>query len=142
MNTDFILLKAQLDALRTYFISLLPRIFDDDEAWLPKFLLWQIERDCLLPYALANMPGSPEREMIDRRRYHLQVLMDVAYIHGHLEERDIIRRIDDDAAVRAHYIYELTDRSEQSMIELIDQLDGLECQKSTESAPPTPSSLC
>lgn len=55
MNTDFILLKAQFDALRSYFTSLLPTIFEhdkekEDKVWLAKFLLWKNERDFLAPF--------------------------------------------------------------------------------------------
>lgn len=54
-----ILLKAQFQALRDYFTSLLPTIFEhdkekDDKVWLAKYLLWKFERELLAPLRIKK----------------------------------------------------------------------------------------
>lgn len=126
MNADLLLMKAQFEALRNYFTSLLPYIFRDVDdkdgmVWYAKFCLWKFEREILLPSSgLAHT--SPETERIDRRRTQLQVLMDVAYIQGRLEEYGITRRIDGPSRCVADKVYEMSDHSEETMIETIDKL--------------------
>lgn len=131
MNTDFILLKAQHDALRTYFQSLLPVIFKNDplqkldgsKTWLAKYLLWRFERENLSPFDYRPGLSSPEKEKISRRRFQLQVLMDVAYIQGHLQGHDIIRRVAPDAVALANSVYSRSDHSEADMCRLIDEMN-------------------
>ncbi len=126
-DIDQILLNAKVDAMRTYFISLLPTIYQhdkekDSKVWLEKYTLWQFERESLAPYEITEKLSSPERERINRRRFQLQVLMDVAYIQGQLEGYDIIRKVDSYAAAQAQQVFEKSDGSEESMIPLIDAL--------------------
>lgn len=127
MNTDFIILKAQVEAMRNYFTSLLPTIFQHDEekdskVWLAKYLLWNAERDILAPYDLAASHKSLDQGKIGRRRFQLQVLMDVAYTQGHLEGYDIPRKVGSDAAAQAQQVFENSDGSEETMLPLIDAL--------------------
>lgn len=56
MNIEFEMLKAQHEALRNYFISLLPYIFrthpdeklGGSKTWLAKYFLWRFEREISL----------------------------------------------------------------------------------------------
>ena len=129
MDIDLELLKAQHEALRTYFFSLLPTIFgkgrqkkiDDSMTWLAKYFIWCFERENLSPLSYTLPPASPDLERIDRRRFQLQVLMDVAYIQGGLEGYDILRRISPHDFALAEHIFHNSDGSEAGMIALIDQ---------------------
>ncbi|MBR1652999.1 MAG: hypothetical protein IJ692_06385 [Alloprevotella sp.] len=127
MNEDFIILKAQFHALRNYFTSLLPTIFRhdkemDSKVWLAKYLLWKFERDNLAPYDLEGSHKSPDQGKIGRRRFQLQVLMDVAYIQGQLEGYGIPRLVGSYDAVQAQRVFENSDGSEETMLPLIDAL--------------------
>lgn len=124
MNTEMILLKAQVQAMRNYFTSLLPLIHKGNESmvWLAKYLMWQFERDVLAPFSYTDNLESLEKEKIDRRRFQLQVLMDVAYIQGQLEEHGITRIISSDAADRALDIYNNSLGCEETMLPLIDKI--------------------
>lgn len=130
MNPDIIISKAQFEALRNYFTSLLPTIFQHDEekdgkVWLAKYIIWKFERDFLAPYDSSEPHNSPERDKISRRRFQLQVLMDVAYIRGQLEGYDITRKVTSYDAAQAMRVLENSDGSEESMLPLIDTLyDG------------------
>lgn len=125
MDIDMILLKAQSDALKTYFLSLLNRIMgnDPDRTWLAKYLLWSLERENLSPFDYISSLDAPAKERISHRRFQLQVLMDVAYIQGHLEAFDISRLISRDAADFADIVYTRSDGAEESMCQVIDELD-------------------
>ena len=127
MKEDFIILKAQFEAMRNYFTSLLPTIFQhdkekDSKVWLAKYLLWKFERDNLAPYDSEGSHKSLEQDKIGRRRFQLQVLMDVAYNQGQLEGYDIPRKVSSDAAAQAQRVFESSDGSEETMIPLIDAL--------------------
>ena len=123
MNTDLIILKSQVQAMHNYFTSLLPVLLKGNKSkvWLAKFLMWQFERELLAPFSYTDKNASLEKEKIDRRRFQLQVLMDVAYIQGHLEEHDITWIISSDAAVRALDIYNSSQGCEETMLPLIDK---------------------
>lgn len=129
MNIEFEMLKAQHEALRTYFISLLPVIFSQDEQqkidgskpWLAKYLLWCFERENLSTLENDTRLSSPEKDVIGRRRFQLQVLMDVAYIRGGLEEYDIQRRISAPDRDLAEAVYRGSDGSEEQMVRMIDK---------------------
>lgn len=110
--------------MRNYFTSLLPIIFkkEKDKVWLAKYLIWNFERELLSPYAYTDKHDSPEKDRIDRRRFQLQVLMDVAYIQGNLEAYGILRKVDSDAAAQALDIYTHSDGSEETMLPLIDKI--------------------
>lgn len=127
MDTDLIMLKAQVEAFRNYFTSLLPTIFQNDKekdskVWLAKYLLWYLERQNLSPYDFSDTLPTPEKDRISRRRHQLQVLMDVAYIQGQLEEYGILRKVDSYAAAQAQQVYEQSDHSEETTLPLIDAL--------------------
>lgn len=128
MDTDMILLKAQFQALRDYFTSLLPTIFEhdkekDDKVWLAKYLLWKFERELLSPFENKEKLSPLEKDKICRRRFQLQVLMDVAYIQGRLEEYDIPRIIDSYAAAQALQVFQQSENgSEELMLPLIDKI--------------------
>lgn len=126
MDTDLIIMKAQFGALRNLLLSILPTFFEHDKnaaekTWLAKFCLWRFERENLVPYSSLANRNSPETEQIDRRRFQLQILMDVAYIRGHLEEYGILHGISRHSADFANRIYESSDGTEASMISLIDK---------------------
>ena len=124
MNADFILLDAKFNAFRNLFVGLLPRIDkgDTDTVWFHKYRLWEFERDLL--FACYDTPlSSPVMKKVDRRRFQLQVLMDVAYIQGHLEQFDIIRLIQPYAVTLANDIFEKSaDGTEETMLPLIDKI--------------------
>lgn len=123
------LLQAKVEAMRSYFFSLLPTIFKDDEqqkidgskVWLAKYFIWRFERENLSPSSCRPGQVSPDLEKIDRRRFQLQVLMDVAYIQGGLEAYDILRRISPHDRQLAEYVYRHSDGSEPVMTGLIDK---------------------
>lgn len=137
MNTELILLKAQTEALRNYFTSLLPVIFhgDDQFVWLAKYLIWDFERQNLAPYDFSNKLPTPEKDKISRRRFQLQVLMDVAYIQGQLQEHGITRIIGSVAAAQAEQVYSHSDHSEETMLPIIDTLWRSEPLGSSQSKP-------
>lgn len=118
------MLKAQNQALRTYFTSLLPVIFhgDDQYVWLAKYLMWDFERQNLAPYDFSDKLDSLEKDKISHRRFQLQVLMDVAYIQGQLQEHGITRLVGSVAAGQAAQVFRLSDHSEETMLPLIDDL--------------------
>lgn len=124
MNTDFILLKAQFNAFRNLFVGLLPRIDkgDTNTVWFHKYRLWEFERELLFSYDRSRL-SSPEIEKLDRRCFQLQVLMDVAYLQGRLEQFEIIRLIQPDSMSLANNVFaHSSDGSEEMMVPLIDKL--------------------
>ena len=127
MDNELIIIKAQFNALRNYFTSLLPTIFQNDrekdsKVWLAKYLLWKFELENLAQYDSEDSHKSPDQDKIGRRRFQLQVLMDVAYIQGRLEGYDIPRKVSSDAAAQAQRVFENSDGSEESMLPQIDAL--------------------
>ena len=123
MDIEFEMLKAQHEALRNYFVSLLPYIYrthpdekrDGSKTWLAKYFLWRFERENLAPLDYTQSLSSLEKAPISHRRFQLQVLMDVAYIQGGLEGYDILRRISRDALVLADTVYSQSNGSETDM---------------------------
>ncbi len=130
MNIEFEMLKAQHEALRDYFVSLLPYIFrthrdekrDGSMTWLAKYYLWRSERGNLSPLDYAQSLSSLEKEKISHRRFQLQVLMDVAYIRGGLEGYDIVRRVSPHDQALADIVYSRSDGSEADMCRVIDEI--------------------
>lgn len=130
MNIEFEMLKAQHEALRSYFFSLLPYIYrthpdekrDGSKTWLAKYFLWRFERENLSPLDYTQSLPAPEKEKISHRRFQLQVLMDVAYIQGGLEGYDIMRRVARDAQALANTVYTQSDGSEADMCRVIDEI--------------------
>ena len=129
MNIELEMLKAQHEALRTYFMSLLPTIFSQDEqqkldgskTWLAKYFLWRFERENLSSLSSKISQSSPGLAKIEHRRFQLQVLMDVAYIQGELEGYDLIRKISRADAELANHVFSDSDGSEAGMIQLIEE---------------------
>ena len=123
MNIEFEMLKAQIDALRVSYLSLIESIHHGDagETWLSKYLLWGFERGNLCSSGYNTPESSPGKDMIDRRRFQLQVLMDVAYIRGGLEGYDIQRRISAPDRELAEAVYRGSDGSEEQMVRMIDK---------------------
>lgn len=127
MDIELLLLKAQLKALRSHYMYFISNHPKKDE-WLNKYLLWTFEREHLpLSYDEAAQPSSPGSDdnaseqyqmMIDRRRYQLQVLCDIACIVGNL---DMDRLIDPESRRIALDVYNRSDGSEEGMIPLIDE---------------------
>lgn len=124
MDTDMILLKAKVEALRDCFTGLLSTVCHGDEQkiWYTKFNLWQFERESLAPFEAEGKIAPHEKDRISRRRFQLQVLMDVAYIQGRLGECDIPRIIDSYAAAQARQVFDRSDGSEETMLPLIDEI--------------------
>lgn len=127
MDNELIIIKAQFNALRNYFTSLLPTIFQNDrekdsKVWLAKYLLWKFELENLAPYDSEDSHKSPAQDTIGRRRFQLQVLMDVAYIQGQLEGYGILRLVGSYDAAQAQRVFENSDGSEESMLPQIDAL--------------------
>lgn len=89
-------------------------------AWLARYLLWRFERENLLSMSCKSQLRAPEKARIDRRCFQLQVLMDVAYIQGALEQQGEIRKISAVDAALANSVYNQSDGSEELMLPLID----------------------
>ena len=94
----------------------------DDKVWLAKYLMWEFERANLLPFDYTDKLSPQQKGRISHRRFQLQVLMDVAYIQGHLEEYGILRRVDSYAASQALQVFSESDKSEDGMLPLIDKI--------------------
>lgn len=127
MDIELLLLKAQLKAIRSHYMYFISNHPKKDE-WLNKYLLWTFEREHLpLSFDEVAQPSSPGsddnaseqyQKMIDRRRYQLQVLCDIACIVGNL---DTDRLIDPESRRIALDVYNRSDGSEEGMIPLIDE---------------------
>lgn len=97
MDKDFVMLKAQFEALRTIFMTNITYTMatdsrgktDPDKVWLYKFLLWKFERENLSPFSFSDYSESSldahEIESVNERRFHLQILETIACIKGRLE---------------------------------------------------------
>ena len=117
------MLNAKIDALRNAYAIFLRATFKDDQKfWYSQYLLWKFERDSLKSYSILSKLLPEEKGKVANRRFQLQVLLDVAYIQGQLEELGIIRKVSSYAAAQAERVYSLSDHSEGSMIEIIDAL--------------------
>ncbi len=129
MDADYILLKAQHDAFRVYFMSLLKHIFRGDEAeiWFAKYCLWQFEHENL-PSLTDELPkdiGEP----VARRRFQLQTLIDIALIEGGLEDFVGLRKPHPIPACQRQYAAHVIeaaegDLSEAALVEAIDRIEG------------------
>lgn len=83
-----------------------------ENVWLDKFFLWKYER------VMLSFSNNEDQE---RRSFHLQILMDIAYIQGKLEQHDVVRFISPDSYKIAQNIYQKSDGTEETMIQLIDE---------------------
>lgn len=83
-----------------------------DNVWYDKFFLWKYERIMLL--------FSKNKDQ-ERRCFHLQVLLDIAYIQGKLEQYDIVRFISPDSYKIAQNVFQNSDGTDETMIPLIDE---------------------
>lgn len=120
MNADFLILKAQFNALRNHYMSHLGNNPDKDIVWRDKYLLWLFERELLSSCDNTQLP-SPESETLERRRFQLQALMDVAYLQGHLEQFGVARLIQPESREIADAVFRDSDGSEETMLPLIDR---------------------
>ena len=121
-NSDPILLYAQIQALRKSMIDLFESYEDNSASWVHKYYLWKDERDALAPYAYSEKLSAHQKAQISRRRFQLQVLMDVAYIQGNLEAIGIPRVIGLYAAAQVEKLAQQSDLSEEQMLSLIDRI--------------------
>lgn len=83
-----------------------------ENVWLDKFFNWKYER-VMLPFS--------NNEDKERRSFHLQILMDIAYIQGNLGQYDVVRFISPYSHKMAQNIYQKSDGTEETMIPLIDE---------------------
>ena len=89
-----------------------PRNNQQENVWLDKFIHWKYER--------VMFPFSKNQDQ-ERRCFHLQVLMDIAYIQGKLEQHDVIRFISPESYKIAQSVFLNSDGTEETMIPLIDE---------------------
>ena len=119
MNSDILIIKAQLHAMRSVYMGSLSKQ-GKDIAWLHKSLLWKFEKG-VLPFSESIQLPSDESEKLERRHFQLQVLMDVAYLQGNLEQFDIYRCVPPGSVKIAECVFHESDGSEETMIPLIDK---------------------
>lgn len=93
-NTDFILLKAQFDALRIWAITRNLDNISSQDRWMSKYTLWRLERENLSSHKTTHTSSPETLDKIHQREYELQLLLDTAYYHGNLQEYEITRYID------------------------------------------------
>lgn len=94
---------------------------DGSKVWYAKYFIWKFERQNLSPLSYKLQPASPDLKKIDRRCFQLQILMDVAYIQGGLEEYGIPRKISQHEQSLADHVFYDSDGGEDGMVFLIDQ---------------------
>lgn len=124
MNIELEMLDAKVNAFRNLFLGMLSTLIKDpDRVWLNKFNLWMFERDLLAPLDFDDKLPSLEKEKISHRRFQLQVLMNVAYIQGKLEQFDISFRIPPQDRELASKVFHSSDGSEEMMIRVIDEME-------------------
>lgn len=92
-DVDFLLLKAQVDALRTWAVIRDAQGLSLQYIWKSRYLLWLQERENLQELE-TTLPASLDSNRVYQRIYELQILLDVAYIRGDLQEFEIVRYID------------------------------------------------
>lgn len=92
-DVDFLILKAQVDALRMWSMIRDAQDLCPQEVWKSRYILWRLERENLQEQETA-LPSSPDSSRVCQRIYQLQILLDVAYIRGDLQEYGLTRYID------------------------------------------------
>lgn len=122
MSIELLMMKAQINAFRNLFLGMLGGILkDSDEVWLRKYQLWEFEREHLLSFQQSGL-SSPDQKVLEHRRLQLEFLMNIAYIAGNLENYELVRYISPESADLAKRVYQESDKTEQSMLSLIDKL--------------------
>lgn len=129
MTTNEIILKAQLASIRRTADVLLRSLWADVEnkpqlLWYARYLNYKFERDSLSPCCFGLTEPVAQPELLEHRRYHLQVLMDVAYIQGSLGELGIVRRISPPAAALAEKVFRHYDGFDESLFQALEKIDG------------------
>ena len=94
MTTNEMILQAQITSLRRVADVLLLHFWSDAEnktqlIWFSRYLNYKYERDILASSDFGLTDSGQQPELLARRRYHLQVLMDIAYLQGNLGEPKI-----------------------------------------------------
>lgn len=128
MTTNEMLLQAQITSLRRATDALLLHFLSDEEnktqfIWLSRYLNYKYERDILASSGFGQPDSGGQPELLSRRRYHLQVLMDIAYLQGNLGELNIVRRIAPQDAALANKVFESYDGFDESLFRAIDEID-------------------
>lgn len=100
---DFLMFKAQVEALRTWTIIKFAQDQNLQLIWKSKYHLWQLERENLQAQE-TTWRASPGSSRVCQRIYELQILLDVAYIRGDLQEFGINRYIDTIISERAECV--------------------------------------
>lgn len=118
MNPELVIIRAQLSALRAHYIHFIESHSKKD-VWLHKYVFWDYERYLISFYASEyDHISDQSQKLLDRRRYQLQVLCDIACIVGNL---DMDRLIPPESRRIALDVYNRSDGSEEGMIPLIDE---------------------
>lgn len=120
MTTNEIILQAQITSLRRVADVLLLHFWSDAEnksqlIWFSRYLNYKYERDILASSDFGLTDSGQQPELLARRRYHLQVLMDIAYLQGNLGELNIVRRIAPQDAALANKVFESYDGFDESL---------------------------
>lgn len=100
---DFIMLKAQVEALRTWTMVRAAQDRNLQQIWKAKYLLWQLERENLQEQE-TTWRASPGSNRVCQWIYELQILSDAAYIRGALQEFGIDRYIDPTISEKAECV--------------------------------------
>lgn len=113
MTTNEMILQAQITSLRRVADVLLLHFWSDAEnktqlIWFSRYLNYKYERDILASSDFGLTDSGQQPELLARRRYHLQVLMDIAYLQGNLGELNIVRRVAPQDAALANKVLRAT----------------------------------
>jgi len=128
MTTNEMILQAQITSLRRVADVLLLHFWSDAEnktqlIWFSRYLNYKYERDILASSDFGLTDSGQQPELLARRRYHLQVLMDIAYLQGNLGELNIVRRVAPQDAALANKVFESYDGFDESLFRAIDEID-------------------
>lgn len=129
MTENEILLTARLEALERLLDVLLYHKFGDEKPdypslWYTRYLRYDYERGYLYLLSETTDPQSLEAERIEHRRFQLQILVNIAYLRGHLEDYDIVRKASRRDEAAAHKIFESYDGYDESLLRAIDDFYG------------------
>ena len=127
-NVDFLMLKAEVAALRNAFLGFVKAMSDSESdlesdsesdsesyVWLNRFLLWKFERENLAE-CRTHMRTSQSIEKISRRRHLLQILCDIAFLEGELEYCGEVRKLSELDREIAADVFLNSDGTEDSLI--------------------------
>ena len=125
MTENELYLTVRLKALERLLDVLLYHKFGDEKPdypslWYTRYLRYDYERGYLYQLSETTDPRSPEGERIEHRRFQLQILMNIAYLQGHLEDYNIIRKVSRRDQMAASKILESYDGYDESLLQAID----------------------